>query len=157
MKKILIGLLVIVVLVGGGLFYALSNAGAIVKAAVETVGSEVTGVAVTLKEVTLDLSDGKAALKGFMVGNPDGFQTDYAVSLGGISVTIDTSTIGSDVIVIKSVVVNAPKVIYELNGTMSNVDAIRNTLNHLPAVDHHPQAALPAAAMMDRRSSLKTC
>lgn len=126
MKKVLIGLVVLIAIIGGGLFYVLSNLDSLVKTAVEEGGSRVTGVAVTLDDVALELTDGKAALNGFMVGNPDGFNTDYAVSLGGVSVDIDIDTIGTDTIVIKSVRIDAPKVIYELAGTSSNIDAIQS-------------------------------
>ncbi len=131
MKKILIGLAVIVVIIGGGMIFFLSNLDNIVKTAVEEVGSEVTGVSVTLDKVALELTDGKASLSGFMVGNPDGFETDYAISLGGISVVVDPETVTSDTIVIKSVRVDAPKVIYELGASGSNIDEIQANVERL--------------------------
>ena len=128
MKKILIGLVVVIAVIGGGLFYVLSNLDNIVKTAVEEGGSQVTGVSVSLDKVALALTDGKASLNGFMVANPNGFATDYAISLGGVSVTVDPASVNSDTIIINSVAVDAPKVIYELGGSGSNIDAIQSNV-----------------------------
>ena len=50
MKKILIGLGVVLVLVAGGVLYLWQTLGSRVHAAVEEVGSRTTGVPVTLKK-----------------------------------------------------------------------------------------------------------
>ena len=128
MKKTIIAIVAIVVIIGGGLFYALSNLDGIVKTAIEKGGSKVTGVGVSLDNVKIDLTSAKAILSGFMVKNPDGFDTDYVMALDAISVEIDKSSIGSDVIIIKSVNINAPKIIYELGAGGSNIDAIQKNV-----------------------------
>ncbi len=128
MKKTIIAIVAILVIIGGGLFYALSNLDGIVKTVIEKGGSKVTGVGVSLDNVKIDLTSAKAILSGFMVKNPDGFDTNYAISLDAISVEIDKSSIGSDVIIIKSVNINAPKIIYELGTNGSNIDAIQKNV-----------------------------
>jgi len=125
MKKILIGLAVIVVIAIGGGLYLYSNLGGIIKSAVETYGSEATKADVTLNSVDLDATSGKAALNKLSVGNPSGFKTPSAFELGSIAVQIDTSTLSSDTIVINSVLIDGPKITYELANGGSNVDAIK--------------------------------
>jgi hypothetical protein len=63
-----------------------------------------------------------------VVGNPDGFNTDYAFSLGNISVRIDGSTLTSDTIRIIEVVVDEPSVIYELGNGSSNIATIQRNV-----------------------------
>ncbi len=129
MKKVLIGLAVLVIVVAGGLYFVWSNLGSIIKTAVEEAGSEVTQVSVTLNAVDVDnLTDGQAAIRGLTVGNPAGFQTDSAFKLGEVSVKVDPATVTSDVIVIKEVVIAAPEVTYEFGSGGSNIGTIQKNV-----------------------------
>ncbi len=129
MKKIGIGLAVIVVLVAGGIFYVWSNLGSIIKNVVETAGTEVTGVKVSLDAVDVDkLTDGAAGLRGLTVANPKGFKSDYAFKLGAVAVKVDATTVANDVIVINEVVIAKPQVIYEFGSGGSNIAAIQKNV-----------------------------
>ena len=129
MKKILIGVAVVVVIAIGGVYFLHSNLGSIVKAAVEKYGSEATKAEVTLGGVDLEATTGKAALKGLSVGNPSGFKTPKSFELGGVAVQIDPQTITANPIVIKSVMIDGPKITYELGDNGSNVDAIKSNVD----------------------------
>ena len=129
MKKILIGLGVVVVIVIGAVAYLASNLDGIIKAAVEEVGTKATGATVSLADVELSLTNGSGALKGLRVGNPSGFNSDYAFDLGGVSVKVDPDTVTSDPVVITEIVIDGPKLIYELAGTNSNIDAIQENVD----------------------------
>ena len=129
MKKVLIGLVVLVLIVGGVGVYVLLNAGGIIKQVVEEVGSEATKATVTLNEVDLDIQSGAAALKGFQLGNPSGFKTPKAMSFNLVSVKIDPASVTSDVIVVKEVVIAKPEITYEFAGKGSNFDAIQKNVN----------------------------
>ena len=105
MKKILIGVVVVVVALAGVITYIFLNAGDIVKQVVEEVGSDATKTKVTLNSVDLSLQSGEAALIGFQMGNPEGFKSPKFMSFGLVSVKIDTGSLSEDVIVIKEVVI----------------------------------------------------
>lgn len=129
MKKVLIGLAVLAVIVAGGLYFVWSNLGSIIKTAVEEAGSEVTQVSVTLDAVDVDkLTDGQAGIRGLTVGNPSGFNTDSALKLGEVTVKVDPTTVTSDVIVIKEVVIAAPQVTYEFGSGGSNIGTIQKNV-----------------------------
>ncbi len=129
MKKVLIGLAVLVVIVAGGLYFVWSNLGSIIKTAVEETGSKVTQVSVTLDGVDVDkLTDGQAGIRGLTVGNPSGFNTDSALKLGEVSVKVDPATVTSDVIVVKEVVIAAPQVTYEFGSGGSNIGTIQKNV-----------------------------
>ena len=113
-----------VLLVAGGI-YLYSNLGGIIKSVVETYGSESTKAEVTLNSVDLDAASGKAALNKLTVGNPSGFKTLSAFELGSIAVQIDTSPLNSDTIVTNSLLIDGPKITYELANGGSSVDAIK--------------------------------
>jgi len=122
------GFLVLVLVIVGAVFYFLVNLGDLVKMAVEKGGSEATQVTVTLAKAEVKPAEGRATLSGLVVGNPPGFTSDYAFELGSISVQIDAVTITKDVVIINEIVVQDPKVIYELGAEGSNIDAIKKNV-----------------------------
>ncbi|MHC8494843.1 AsmA family protein [Thalassospira sp. SM2505] len=128
MKKILIGLAAIIVLVVGGLVYVYVNLDDIVKTTIEKAGTRVTLAEVTVDGVTIEPTQNTAGITGLVVGNPDGFKTDYAFSLGNISVRLDGTTLTSDTIRIIEVVVDAPSVTYELGNGSSNIATIQRNV-----------------------------
>lgn len=128
MKKILIGLAAIIVLVVGALVYVYVNLDDIVKSTIEEAGTRVTLADVTVDGVSIETTQNTAAISGLMVGNPDGFNTDYAFSLGNISVRLDGSTLTSDTIRIIEVIVDSPSVIYELGNGSSNIATIQRNV-----------------------------
>jgi hypothetical protein len=129
MKRILViaGVLVALVVIGIVVFL-LTGLGAAIKAVVEGVGSKATGTHVTLHSADVSLTSGEGTLKGLVVGNPEGFKTASAIELGQIHVKIDTSTVTSNPIVIKEILIEGPKVTYELSGSGSNIGVIQDNV-----------------------------
>lgn len=123
---IVVGLIVIIA-VAVGVFYF--NLDKMIIAAVEKYGSEVTKTEVVLKEVDLDLKSGKGALKGFSVGNPEGFDEDHSIKLDSIAVEVDISDTSEEIIHIREIRVENPSIIYAVNQTTNNLDAIRNNVD----------------------------
>ncbi len=123
--KIIGGVLAVVVIAVVAVFvYVYSNLDSIVKDAVETYGPKYTGVSVKLAKIELSPENGEGKLSGLIVGNPPGYKTDSAFKLGNIAVNIDISSLTSDIIVIKSIVIDSPDVTYEFGDGGSNVDVI---------------------------------
>ncbi len=128
------GIVVVLVLVVGiGGYYLVSNLGSIVVAAVERYGSEVTQTQVSLANAEVDITTGEGALSGLKVGNPSGFQTDSAIALGEISVKLDTNSVTEQTIVVKEIAVTQPEVTYEVGEAGSNIDAIRRNVEAFAA------------------------
>lgn len=126
-KKLAIGIGVIVVAIAIGAYWLAQNAGQYVKAAVEKYGSETTQVAVGLDAADVNLTDLNAALRGLSVGNPQGFNTDRAISLGEISVKI--ASVSTDLIVIDEVMIRAPEITYEIGAGGSNIAKIQENVD----------------------------
>lgn len=137
MKKLFIGLLVLALLLGAGLYYLVSNLDAIVKRGIETAGTDALGTDVRVESVAIDLSAGSATLSGFSIANPQGFSNQDMVRFDELSVTLDLGSLRSDVIRISSIRSVNPYVLYELQGTQSNIDAVRA---RFPAQDAAPES-----------------
>lgn len=112
--KIFGGLLVAVIaVVAVVVFLGLQNLDQIIKVAIETVGPRVTGTAVTLDAVKLDLSEGRGELHGLQIDNPKGYKSDYAFYLDEVALQVDPKTLTGEVIVIKEVLVDGASLIAE--------------------------------------------
>lgn len=131
MKKLLIRIvialvvLVILAVLAVGLF--LDGA---IKKGVETVGPQIAKVDIRLDSVNLSLLSGSGKVKGLVVGNPEGYSTPNAISVGSASVSVSPGSLLSDKIVVKSIRVEAPEITFEgglggnnLNKIMDNVNA----------------------------------
>src|SRR4051812_27043556 len=129
MKKAVIALLVIVVVlfVGGGLA-AFLFLGTIVKKGVETVGPNITKTIVKLDSATISVFNGSGQLKGFELGNPEGFKTANAVKVGSVGLALEPKSVLGKKVVIRSVRVEAPEITYEAALGGSNIGKILDNL-----------------------------
>lgn len=128
-KKLAIGIGVIVVAIAIGAYWLSQNAANIIQAQIESHGTRATQVAVRLDAVDLSLADLQAGLRGLTVANPPGFETDRAISLGAISVKL-TKEISQDLIVIDEVMIDAPEVTYEIGSGGSNIAKIQENVDN---------------------------
>ena len=130
MKKILIiGVILLVAVVGVGVYVVMSQLDSVVKTAVEQIGSDATGTQVTLQGVEISPTDGHGALRGFRMTNPKGFAEGDAFKFNEISLTIDVTSVFSDPVVIKEIVIDKPEVTYAIGKSSTNVDEIQKNVN----------------------------
>ena len=131
------GIVVLLVLVVGG-FLLLSSLDSIVKAAIEKVGSDVTGTDVHVDEVDISLGSGEGAVRGFRVTNPDGFEDADAFQFDEVTMKIDLTTLTKDPVVIEEIIVQGPRIRYEFGGKGTNVGAIQK------GVDSYSEGSEPS-------------
>jgi hypothetical protein len=126
MKKVLIGLFCLVLLVvGGGVYFVFTNLDAIVKRAIETAGSDAAGTPVRVESVELDLLGGSATIRGFTLANPEGFSDAPMLSFAELAVVIAPTQVNRQSISILSVTARNPHLLYEMRNGASNLDAVR--------------------------------
>ena len=119
----------------------------LIQEAVEKYGTEITRAEVRLNEVEIDLGSGMGALRGLSVGNPSGFKTPTSIKLGLISVAVDTSTLTSDPVVIKEIVIG--------DGAVSeDFGYILNLMRHYGSIDYSMGVA---HRYVNRAKSLLSC
>ena len=63
-----------------------------------------------------------------MIGNPDGFKTNQALSLGEISMTLDIGSLTTDMIRIKELTLIKPEITYEYVSGKSNLDVLQRNI-----------------------------
>jgi uncharacterized protein involved in outer membrane biogenesis len=129
LKKILIALVAVVVIAGAGLFFLYSNLDSILKAAIEKYGTEATQAQVAVNDVSLSPTSGEGSITGLTVANPAGFSTPRAFDLGNITLKVDTSSLTKNPIVIRQVLIQAPKVTYERANQGGNLEKLQQNVS----------------------------
>jgi hypothetical protein len=147
MKKILIGVFVVLALVvAAALWFLTSRLDSLVASLVESYGSEIAGTAVRVGSVSIDLRAGRGTIRGLRVANPEGYSSGDAFRLGEITVDIDPKTVTSNPVVIDALVVAAPAANFEVDATgRSNFQVIKSNVDRYSARSGGGSGARPAA------------
>jgi uncharacterized protein involved in outer membrane biogenesis len=129
MKKLIIRLLIalVVVIILAFLAVGLFLDGAI-KRGVETFGPKLTKVEIKLQSVSLSLLSGAGTVKGLLVGNPEGFKTPSAITVGEATLALKPGSLLSDKIVIKTINVQAPEITFETDLRQNNLSKILSNM-----------------------------
>jgi hypothetical protein len=123
--------------------YLASNLDSIVKKAITTVGSDMTGVSVDVDDVAISLADGRGEIGGLEVGNPRGYKGAHAFRLGSILLALDAAADTKDVVVIQELTVEAPDIVYDKGSNASNVEAIQNNIDEYSKTRSETRAKAP--------------
>jgi hypothetical protein len=121
----------IVILIGivAGAILAATSLDGVVKKGVETFGPQITKVSVNLDSVHIVLLTGSATVKGLVVGNPPGYKTAQAISVGQAEVGLNPFSILSDKVVIRTFHVISPEITFEGGLSGNNLGKILENVN----------------------------
>lgn len=155
-KKILLAVVAVIAIAAVGFYFLYANLGSFLKTAIEKYGSEATQARVQVESVTLSATNGSGSISGVVVGNPSGFTTPSAFELGAISLQIDIATLTHNPVLIKEVVIAAPKVTYERGSSTGNLETIRDNVRryaaaHAPAGGTSGSSGSTAAKQDERK------
>jgi hypothetical protein len=114
---LVVGLLVLVIL-------AFVFLGSIIKAGVEKVGPMVTKAPVKLDSASVSVFSGRGELKGFVLGNPQGYKTPDAIKVATIAIAIAPGSVFKEKKHIRSIKVEGPELNYETDLKGSNLGRI---------------------------------
>lgn len=124
--RVVLVLLVLVVVAIGVIALNLDR---IVKHGVEVYGPQITKVPITLDQVHIGLITASASVKNLVVGNPDGYKSPQAISVGDIAVGIDPLSILSPKIVVHSINIKSPEITFEGGLDGNNLTKILDNVN----------------------------
>ncbi len=113
LKKLMIIAGVLILLMIIGVVILISKIDSLVKSGVEAVGPQVLKTEVKIDDVQISLLGGRAGLKGFVIGNPEGFKTPSCMSLDEVALEINYGSLLSDVISVPEIVIRKPKITLE--------------------------------------------
>jgi len=129
--------------------------GRIVKTAVEAAGPRVLGAPVTLGLAAISPFSGRGTLRSLVIGNPDGFKSPHALSVGSVEVEVKLSSLLTDTIVVDRVAVREPELIWEIGQGSSNISKLqRNAQNAAAQYGGSGAASAPAEPAKKGKSLL---
>ncbi len=140
------GLISIVVIVVG------LSLGPIVKIGMEEIGSKLTRVSIKVDAVEVSLVTGSAKVKGLIVGNPSGYKTSQAISVGTAAVRMDPFSVLSKKIMVHSVLVESPEVTFEGGLGGNNLSQIMDNVNAVTKSDV-PESTKTSTEVSDKPAS----
>lgn len=126
---VLSAVVVIALAAGGGAWWLYRSLDGLVKGAIEHWGTQIAGVAVRVDSVKIDVASGRGTIKGLWVGNPKGFGSPHALTLGELSLALDPSSITKDVVVVRELLIAAPDLVYERGQGTDNLSAIQRNID----------------------------
>ncbi len=136
MKKVLIGLLVLVAIIAIAATVLVSNLDGLIKETIETEGTAAIGAKVSVEAVETDLRAGTAMITGMSIANVPGYQQLNAIEISTLKADVDYQNQLIEEILIEQPVINA-----ELVGTRSN---FQDLLDNMPATEPMTQAEIDA-------------
>lgn len=112
------------------IIYIYVSIGSVIVETVEERGTAITQTKVFLQEADFSPSTGLTTLLQMKVENPAGFTDKTGLSFDRIELWIDPETLGSDVIVVKSLALIAPEISYEIAAPIDNLRTLKNHIDH---------------------------
>ncbi len=117
--------LVVVAIVGVGYW----QLGAIVKRAIEEVGTRMAGVPVTVDRVLLSPLSGNGSISGLRVANPPGFVGKNAFAVGSAAVKINVKSLLGEKVVIHQIHFSDIALEYEGRGEANNLTKLQQNVD----------------------------
>ena len=127
MKKVLIGLVVLIAIIAIGASILLSNLDGYIKDTIEAEGTAALGSQVSVGSVETDLANGKATIKGLSIANMPGYQAINAMQIDTLQADVDYQNRLVEEILIQQPIINA-----ELKGSRSN---FQDLVDNMPAAE----------------------
>lgn len=158
MKWLIRIVVVLVVIIGAGLWFGWSQLGALVKFGIEKGTPPVVQTSVSVQHVKLAPFSGSGVIEGFEIGNPKGFTGPYAVRIGRAEVAVDTRSVSADKVVIQHIRITDPEINLEAGLGGTNLKHIAdNAMNFVSqqtatAGNAAPNAAAPPADGKPKKS-----
>ncbi|MDE3017568.1 MAG: hypothetical protein KGO52_13235 [Nitrospirota bacterium] len=112
-----------------GLIALYLRLGSLIKAGVERIGPLVTKTPVSVDTVTISLLSGCATVTGLVVGNPSGYRTPRALSIGSTKVCVAPASLFGNPLIVTAVTVEQPVVTLEGLFGDSNLSRIQSNVH----------------------------
>ena len=134
--------------------YIYLNLGLLVKTAIETYSPPVLKTAVAVDSVALSPLSGTGDIKNLVIANPEGYGEGAALRLGEVALALNTASLADDVVIIDSVLIDAP----ELNVVQRDIshNNFKQLLDNINSYDKHSGETTPGPAAADKKLIVKT-
>lgn len=101
----------------------------LVRSGIESTGTEMMQTQVTVENVSISPFSGSGTIEGLRVKNPEGFESDYAIVLESISMSLDVGSLLSDTLIVNRVEINQPMLSVVQKLPENNLKMLLNNLD----------------------------
>jgi len=143
MRKSLISVFCVILFVVIVLLVTIFNLGTIVKTAVNSYGPDITKTQMRVGKADVSVFKAQVRLEDFVLGNPKGFSSKNAITVGSVMVDVDETTLTKDTIIIDRIEVMQPEITYEIKGTTDNFRSIIDNLKKVKQSEKTGEKAKP--------------
>jgi uncharacterized protein involved in outer membrane biogenesis len=130
-KRLLLVAFVLVLLLVGGVIFAISRIDSLAKVAIEQGGTKATGATTTVGAVNIGLTSGEFAMTDLKIANPAGFQSPQFFSLGKTGLKVAVDKLQGDSIELPLISLENVAVTLERRDGKTNYNAILENINKL--------------------------
>lgn len=123
---ILLGVVVLIALGVGVFLYTQMDS--LVADVIEEQGSKATGTRVAVGGVNIELGEARGSIRGLTVANPSGYDQPNALSMDELSLRINTSNLGRDLVVIDQVDVGGVRIALEQTTAGGNLQTLLDNI-----------------------------
>jgi hypothetical protein len=139
MKKLFLAVIVLLLIVGAGVWYFVSfRLDGVIEQRIEQVGTTSFGAPVSVGAVRTDIRNGSLEISEITVANPPGFRNPNAFSLNNIVASVDYANFD-----IKRVVIDNPEIVIEEIGGETNFSKMLARLESEPSEPSGPPGNEP--------------
>jgi hypothetical protein len=129
-RKVLVAVGGVVLVLVVFVWQVIANLDSIVAGVIEDIGSDVLKTEVKVSGMAISLKEGKVGIAGLTVANPEGWSSAKVLEMKGIEVTLDIASLNQDVLVIKSIRILQPLIVFESNASGgSNMQTLLDNMN----------------------------
>ena len=103
----------------------------IIRNGIYHVGPIITGVPMEIKHISFNPFAGTLTIRDFIIGNPKGYSSPYAVKLGHLHVDVGMTTLFSKKLLLERIEVRGVELNYETSLLSTNIGEIQDNVNKL--------------------------
>lgn len=119
----------IILIIAALFFIATLTIDGVVKSAIKDKGSELLQTQVDVGDVDISLLNGSGSISEFIIHNPEGFSEQPAMRIQNGRLQVEISSLLSDVIVIKELIIQSPAIFVEQQGADANLKRLSDNLD----------------------------
>ena len=132
MKRLIkVGLITLLALVVAFFFILSFMIDKLIHTGIETFGPKFTQTEIRLDEVSISPLNGSGSLKGFFIGNPEGFISDKAFYLGEIEIDLAPLSLFTERVLIERIYIKEPQIVFESSSSGNNLNQLLTNVNEV--------------------------
>jgi len=113
----------------------------IIKNGIYHVGPLITGVPMEIKHISFNPFAGTLTIRDFIIGNPKGYSSLYAVKLGHLHVDVGMTTLFSKKLLLERIEVRGVELNYETSLLSTNIGEIQDNVNKMSGGNNQKEPA----------------